>query len=63
MKNFFRKKKENKIFYLHIKYSHDGKTFSDHNGKELAEWVGQYIDSNKEDSTIFEDYNWIKKEN
>ena len=47
-----------KTQYLHIKYSHDGKTFSENNGKEIAEWVGQYTDDKEEDSTNFEDYEW-----
>lgn len=44
--------------YLHIKYSHDGKTFSKDNGKEIAEWVGVYVDNIAEDSNNFEAYEW-----
>ena len=52
---------EVKTRYLHIKYSHDGKTFSEDNGKEIAEWIGQYVSDKKEDSDNFEDYEWIRK--
>ena len=46
--------------YLHIKYSNDGKTFTDNNGEDLGKWIGTYVDFNETDSTSFSSYTWSK---
>lgn len=47
--------------YLHIKYSNDGgKTFTDNNGEEPGDWIGQYVDHISADSTNVADYKWAK---
>ena len=46
--------------YLHIKYSNDGKTFTNNNGEELGKWIGTYVDTNSTDSSNFADYNWVR---
>lgn len=46
--------------YIHIKYSDDGKTFTANNGETLGKWMGQYTNFEKEDSNVFNDYNWFK---
>ena len=52
--------------YLHIKYSNDGgKTFTPQNGdlaegETIGDYMGQYTDFFKDDSTNPKDYQWIK---
>ena len=46
--------------YLHIKYSNDGQTFTNNNGEEPGDWLGQYTDYFEDDSTTFSDYTWKK---
>ena len=46
--------------YLHIKYSNDGKTFTNNNGEDTGDWIGQYTDYIETDSTNFADYKWKK---
>lgn len=47
--------------YLHIKYSNDGgKTFTANDGEDAGEWIGQYVDFTKTDSSSVADYTWSK---
>lgn len=47
--------------YLHIKYSNDGgKTFTANDGEDAGEWIGQYVDFTKADSSSVADYTWSK---
>ena len=46
--------------YLHIKYSNDGRTFTDNNGETPGEWIGQYVDNTETDSNVFSKYKWSK---
>ena len=46
--------------YVHIKYSNDGKTFTDNDGEEIGSWIGMYTDTIEADSTNFSDYRWAK---
>ena len=51
---------DGKTYYLHIKYSNDGATFTSNNGEDPGAWLGQYVDENKADSTVFSKYTWAK---
>lgn len=51
---------DGKTQFLHIKYSNDGKTFTENNGEELGAWIGTLVDFNEADSTVFSDYTWKK---
>ena len=54
-------KLDNKIYYLHIKYSNDnGETFTDNNGEKLGTYIGKYIDEIENDSDIIKKYIWKK---
>ena len=44
--------------YLHIKYSNDGKTFTDNAGETVGDYIGTLTDFTKEDSMTFADYTW-----
>ena len=46
--------------YLHIKYSHDGKEFTENNGETVGEWIGTYVDFEEDDSEEFSRYTWNK---
>lgn len=46
--------------YLHIKYSDDGKTFTDNDGEVPGQYIGTLVDTIEEDSTTFSDYTWTK---
>ena len=47
--------------YLHIKYSNDGgNTFTSNNGETPGDYIGQYTDFEKSDSTRVSDYTWSK---
>lgn len=47
--------------YLHIKYSNDnGNTFTSNNGETVGNYIGQYVDFIKEDSTNPADYKWAR---
>lgn len=46
--------------YLHIKYSNDGKTFTDNAGETVGDYIGTLTDFTKEDSMTFADYTWKK---
>lgn len=46
--------------YVHIKYSIDGTRFTTNNGEDEGPWIGIYVDTNPEDSSIFTDYKWQK---
>lgn len=47
--------------YLHIKYSNDGgKTFTNKDGEEPGDYLGQYVDNKKEDSLNVKEYTWSK---
>ncbi len=52
--------KDGKTYYLHIKYSNDGKTFTANNGETPGSWLGQYVDTTEADSTVFSKYTWAK---
>ena len=47
-------------YYLHVKYSNDGSTFTANSGETPGDYLGQLVDTNKEDSLIFNDYTWKK---
>ena len=47
-----------KTTYLHIKYSNDGKTFTDNAGETVGDYIGTLTDFTKEDSMTFADYTW-----
>ena len=49
-----------KTTYLHIKYSNDGKTFTDNAGETVGDYIGTLTDFTKEDSMTFADYTWKK---
>lgn len=47
--------------YMHIRYSNDGGiTFTANNGKTVGDYLGIYSDTNADDSTSVNDYQWIK---
>lgn len=51
--------------YLHIKYSENGSTFTPADetyaeGEKPSAFIGQYVDFNQTDSTVFSDYSWYK---
>lgn len=46
--------------YLHIKYSNDGLTFTENNGETSGDYIGQYTDFQKDDSSDFDSYKWTK---
>ena len=45
--------------YLHIKYSNDGKTFTENNGETPGYYLGQYVDFVEDDSSDFSRYRWV----
>jgi hypothetical protein len=45
-------------YYLHIKYSNDGLTFTAEDGEEIGKYIGIRVDSNPIDSLLFSDYTW-----
>lgn len=47
-----------KSSYIHIRYSNDGSTFTDNNGKDVGRYIGSYVDYIETDSTTFSDYSW-----
>ncbi len=49
-------------YYLHLKYSDDGSTFTASSGETPGKWLGQRVDTNPNDSTTFADYTWAKTE-
>ena len=50
---------DGKTYYLHIKYSNDGGiTFTGNNGEDAGDYIGQYTDTNSQDSSNPADYNW-----
>ena len=51
---------DGKTYYLHIKYSNDGTTFTSNNGETEGIYIGMYTDQNVNDSTNFNDYKWSK---
>lgn len=52
---------DGKTSYLHIKYSNDnGVTFTDNQGETPGDYLGQYVDFIKEDSTNVNDYTWTR---
>lgn len=52
---------DGKTSYLHIKYSNDGGvTFTDNQGETPGDYLGQYVDFIKDDSTNVNDYTWTK---
>lgn len=52
---------DGKTYYLHIKYSNDGgSTFTGNNGEDTGDYIGQYVDTNPEDSNTPSDYKWAK---
>ena len=51
---------DGKTPYLHIKYSDNGTSFTANNGETPGSWLGQYVDFNAVDSTVFGDYTWSK---
>ena len=54
--------KDGTTYYLHIKYSDDGKTFTANNGETPGKYLGQLVDTTKEGSLIFSAYTWKKIE-
>lgn len=46
--------------YFHVKYSHDGKTFSGSNGEELGDYMGTCVTTAEADPTDFNAYTWQK---
>ncbi len=52
---------DGKTYYLHIKYSNDGGiSFTGNNGENAGEYIGQYTDTNADDSSNPSDYKWAK---
>lgn len=52
---------DGKTYYLHIKYSNDGGlSFTGNNGEDAGEYIGQYTDTNANDSNTPSDYKWAK---
>ena len=51
--------KDGTTYYLHIKYSNDGKTFTSNSGETPGDYLGQYVDTTKADSNDFSKY-WSK---
>lgn len=52
---------DGKTSYLHIKYSNDaGKTFTGNEGEDSGEYIGTYVDFNKNDPTTVTAYKWSK---
>ena len=54
--------KDGITYYIHIKYSDDGKTFTANNGETPGKYLGQLVDTTKEDSLVFNAYTWKKIE-
>ena len=54
--------KDGITYYLHIKYSDDGKTFTANNGETPGKYLGQLVDTTKGDSLVFNAYTWKKIE-
>lgn len=52
---------DGKTYYLHIKYSNDGGiTFTGNNGEDAGDFIGQYTDTNANDSSDPKDYKWAQ---
>ena len=50
---------DGKTYYLHIKYSNDnGNTFTGNNGEDPGDYIGQYTDTESQDSSNPADYKW-----
>ena len=54
--------KDGTTYYLHIKYSDDGKTFTANNGETPGKYLGQLVDTTKQGSLVFNAYTWKKIE-
>ena len=52
--------KDGVTYYLHIKYSNDGATFTSNNGETPGDYLGQYVDTVEADSMTFSKYAWKK---
>lgn len=53
---------DGKTSYLHIKYSDNGTTFTSNNGETPGKYIGTYVDFTESDSSVFNDYTWVKVE-
>ncbi|WP_049945486.1 hypothetical protein [Candidatus Stoquefichus massiliensis] len=53
---------DGKTSYLHIKYSDNGTTFTSNNGETPGKYIGTYVDFTETDSSVFNDYTWVKVE-
>ena len=52
---------DGKTYYLHIKYSNDGGlSFTGNNGEDAGDYIGQYTDTDANDSNTPGDYKWAK---
>ena len=52
---------DGKTYYLHIKYSNDGGlSFTGNGGEDAGDYIGQYTDTNANDSSNPADYKWAK---
>ena len=49
-------------YYIHIKYSDDGESFTLNDGEDVGAYIGILTDTNKADSRVFSDYTWKKIE-
>ena len=49
-------------YYIHIKYSNDGESFTLNDGEDVGAYIGILTDTNKADSRVFSDYTWKKIE-
>ena len=47
-------------YYLHIKYSNDGSSFTGNNGETPGNYIGVYTDTTVADSNDFRRYTWSK---
>lgn len=53
---------DGKTSYLHVKYSDNGTSFTANNGETPGKYMGTYVDFVQSDSTVFNDYTWVKIE-
>ena len=62
---------DGKTTYFHVKYATnivfdednratEASEWTENNGEEIGDWIGQYVDFYEEDSTRFSDYKWKK---
>lgn len=51
---------DGKTYYLHIKYSNDGSTFTSNSGETPGDYLGQYVDTVEADSMTFSKYTWSR---